>query len=202
MIFLKGYLIGLGSIIFIGPVVFTLLQATLKKGIGAGISTAVGIIVSDIVAVAICALGAIPFFEDVNNQFWLAVLGSILLCLMGVKYIIDPNIETSVGGTSSINKSDYSKFFVKGFLINFVNPSVFVYWIGFIAYAQIEYKDSATVWLFITAILAGIFSIDIAKTLLAGKLKPFIQPTILKRIYQTIGIALLFFAVAMMYLTI
>jgi threonine/homoserine/homoserine lactone efflux protein len=121
---------------------------------------------------------------------------------MGVKYIFDPNIETSVGGTSSINKSDYSKFFAKGFLINFFNPSVFVYWIGFIAYAQIEYKDSVTVWLFITAILAGIFSIDIAKTLLAGKLKPFIQPTILKRIYQTIGIALLFFAAAMIYFTI
>ena len=34
------------------------------------------------------------------------------------------------------------------------------------------------------------------------KLKPFIQPTILKRIYQTIGIALLFFAAAMIYFTI
>ena len=202
MIFLKGYLIGLGSIVFIGPVVFTLLQATLKKGIVAGISTSVGIIVSDIVAVAICALGAIPFFEDVNNQFWLAVFGSILLCLMGLKYIIDPNIETSAGGTSSINKSDYSKFFVEGFLINFVNPSVFVYWIGFIAYAHIEYNDSANVWIFIGAMQAGISTIDIAKTLLAVKLKPFIQPDMLKIIYQTIGIALLFFAIAMIYFTL
>ena len=200
MIFLNGYLIGLGTIVFIGPVVFTLLQATLEKGIRAGISTAIGIIASDIVAIGICALGAIPFLKDVNNQFWLAVSGAILLFSMGLKYIISPNVETNIKGTLSINKAEYSKFFAKGFLVNFVNPAVFLYWVGFVAYAQTEFQDSYSVWLFISAILVGIFSIDIAKILLAGKLKPCIQPNILKRIYQTIGVILLGFAIAMIYL--
>ncbi|MBL4651518.1 MAG: LysE family transporter [Flavobacteriales bacterium] len=166
MIFLNGYLIGLGTIVFIGPVVFTLLQATLEKGVRAGISTALGIIVSDIVAVAICALGAIPFLKDVHNQFWLAIAGGLLLFSMGLKYIISPNVATRTEGTASINKSDYSRFFAKGFLVNFINPAVFLYWIGFLAYAQTEFQNTTNVWLFISAILAGIFTIDIAKTLL------------------------------------
>jgi threonine/homoserine/homoserine lactone efflux protein len=202
LIFLTGYLIGLGTIIFIGPVVFTLLQATLEKGVGAGISAAIGIIVSDIVAVAICALGAIPFLENVNNQFWLGIAGAGLLLAMGLKYTLAPNPNISAVSTASIGRLEYSKFFAKGFLINFVNPSVFVYWISFIFIAQTSYTNPTDVWTYIGAILCGIFSIDIAKTLLASKLKPFIQPHILKHVYQAIGIGLIGFAIAMIWIVI
>ncbi len=145
MIFLHGYLLGLGTIIFIGPVVFTLLQATLENGVKAGITTALGIIISDIVAVAICAYGAIRFLEDIDNMFWVALTGALLLFALGLKYMIAPNVKSTLS-SSGIKGSDYSKYFAKGFLINFLNPSVFIYWIGFIAYAKIEYQSSFEMW--------------------------------------------------------
>lgn len=201
MIFLHGYLLGLGTIIFIGPVVFTLLQATLEKGVKAGISTALGIIISDIAAVSICAIGAIRFLEDVENMFWIAIIGAVLLCALGLKYIIAPDVKSSLS-SSSIKGSDYSKYFAKGFLINFLNPSVFIYWIGFITYAKIEYQSSFDMWVFIGAMLLGIFSIDTAKTLLAGKIKPYIGSSSLRRVYQGIGIVLVIFAIIMVCTTV
>lgn len=196
MILIEGYLFGLSSVIFIGPVLFTLVQSTLEKGRPAGISTALGIIVSDIICVAVCAVGAIPFFENVTNQLWIGIAGSILLLGLGTKYTFFPSKKIKAEDTSSIEKSDYYVFFTKGFLINFVNPTVFAYWIAFLIYAESKFSNASDTWIFMSAILAGIFTIDISKVLLANKIKPLIEPKRLKLIFQIIGILLLIFGIS------
>ena len=47
---------------------------------------------------------------------------------------------------------------------------------------------------FIAAVLSGILTTDVLKVLFAKKLKPFIQPHLLAKIYKIIGVILLVFA--------
>lgn len=195
MVFIEGYLIGLAMIIFIGPVFFYLLKTTLQYGFGSGLSVALGIVISDLVCLIICYLGASEFIESDKNKLWLAVTASIILIAMGLKYLVKPNIKAST--EIQLKSYDYGKLFVKGFLVNFINPFVFLVWIGIITLAIEKYESFSSQVIYFTAILLGIFTIDLAKVILAKRIKQFVQPYILKRIYKIIGVLLILFGVRM-----
>ena len=179
-------------IVFIGPVVFTLLKASLQKGTRAGIMVALGIVVSDIIVILVCLAGAIPFFENENNQFWIALFGSVLLLLLGMKYLVSPaQVDEK---EIKLKARDAATSFTNGFLVNLINPFVFMVWIGIIVLAESNYGNGTSLFVFLAAILLGIFSQDLFKVFFAKKIKPFLDPKRLTRIYQILGLLMLAFA--------
>ena len=68
MSILEGYVIGLGMVIFIGPVFFLLLNSSLQSGVKAGVAVALGIIVSDIICVALCYYGLSSIINIEKNS--------------------------------------------------------------------------------------------------------------------------------------
>lgn len=190
---LEGLGIGLAMIIFIGPVVFTLLHASLKNGFKAGFSVALGIIVSDIAAIGICLAGAIPFFKNTNNQFWIAIAGAILLLMLGIKYIISPVLFDEK--SAQLKKKDIASYFTKGFLVNFVNPFVFMVWIGLLLIAKDKFLEGHSFWIFIGGILLGVFLQDTLKAYFAPKIRPLLNPKRLKIVYKWIGYILILFSI-------
>ncbi|MDZ4846287.1 MAG: LysE family transporter [Chitinophagales bacterium] len=197
MAFLKGYGIGLAMVIFIGPVFFTVLKSTLKYGIAGGMTVAAGIIASDLLCVVLCSFGAIPFFKNPENQLGLAIAGCFILFGLGLKYLLFPKVNTESGELP--RAADYTAFFAKGFLVNFVNPFVFLVWVGVIGVARAEYGVTLNLFLFLSAVLLGIFTTDILKVIFAHRLKAFIRPDSLKNIYRVIGIVLIAFGIRMMW---
>jgi threonine/homoserine/homoserine lactone efflux protein len=197
MAFLEGFLIGLGMIIFIGPVFFTLLKSALSYGLWAGMMVAFGIFMSDIVVVGLCSFGAIPFFKNVENQFWLAIGGSVILSTLGLKYILRPNV--SVDTDLQLKAGHYTAYFAKGFLVNFVNPFVFLVWIGIIGFAQGKYGAGQELWIFLASALFGIFVTDSTKVVFADRIKKFVQPNFLKKAYQVIGVVMIGFGARLLW---
>ena len=197
MAFFEGFLVGLGMIIFIGPVFFTLLKSALTYGFWAGMMVAFGIFISDVVCVILCSFGAIPFFKNPENQYWLAIGGSIILFALGLRYILKPNVK--VDTDLKLNAGHYTAYFSKGFLVNFVNPFVFLVWISVIGLAQGKYGAGQELWLFLGAALLGILVTDSAKVIFADKIKKLIQPNILIRAYQVIGVVMLGFGVRLLW---
>jgi len=195
--FLEGYGWGLAMIIFIGPVVFTLLKNTIDKGRTAGIMVASGIIISDVVAVALlCSAGAINFLEKSGTQYWIALAGAVILLIMGAKYFLNPKVPNE--SKQRIKGRDKLASFTGGFLVNFVNPFVFVVWIGFIAYAEELYGNERSFYVFLSALLLGIFTQDLLKVLFAEKIKPFLQPKRLRVIYKVMGVFMVLFAIRLL----
>jgi threonine/homoserine/homoserine lactone efflux protein len=197
MVFVEGFLVGLGMIIFIGPVFFTLLRSSLAYGVMAGMMVAAGIFFSDVVCVVLCSFGAIPFFEDPNNQFWLAIGGSIVLFALGLRYILRPNVDTSSG--LKLELGHYSTYFVKGFVVNFFNPFVFLVWIGVIGMARYKYGPDLELWIFLGAALLAILITDSTKVLFAHRIKKFIQPNYLLKAYRIIGVVMLAFGFRLLW---
>ena len=200
MAFLDGYLWGLAMVVFIGPVFFTLLQGALQYGFKSGFAVALGIFISDVVAVAICYLGAgtaESFFKNTSNQFYIALMGAAILLGMGLKYLIKPSLKTEA--QIELKTADYLSFFIKGFLVNFVNPFVFLVWISLIGFKSVKYDFESDLFIFLTAALLGILTTDTLKAAFAHKIKDFLKPTFLLWTYRVIGGLLVIFGMRLLY---
>ena len=197
MAIVEGFLIGLGMVIFIGPVFFTLIKSALSYGFWAGMMVALGIFFSDVVCVPLCSFGAIPFFKNPSNQYWLAIGGSVILLGIGLKYLMKP--DTNVDTDLKLKAGHYTAYFAKGFLVNFVNPFVFLVWVSIIGLAQVTYGAGKELWLFLIAALTGILLTDSLKVVFAQKIKRLIQPKFLVRAYQVIGVVMLGFGFRLLW---
>lgn len=193
MLFIEGFGFGLAMVLLIGPVFFTLLKAALTHGTRGGIAVATGIIISDIVVVVICMTGLHTFLDiDLNNE-WLAVAAGLILLTLGLKYILKPTIASE--DDNSISTKGMAGLAGSGFLVNFVNPFVFVVWISMSIHAGKQYDANSSQWIFMFGALAGIFTTDLLKAILAERLRRFMAPTVLKRIFKGIGIILIAFSI-------
>lgn len=197
MAFLEGFAWGYGMIVILGPVFFTLMKAALESGIPAGLSVAAGIILSDIIVVLACYLGFSAIIEDVENQFWVSLAGGIILLAIGLKFLIKP--QTNTTSEANTPKHALGKYFMQGFLVNFVNPSVFFIWIALIAYARSKFGTNQEVVLMLVGVLSGIFAMDLTKVFLAEKLRKIIEPHILSKVFRVIGIVLIGFGIHLLW---
>jgi threonine/homoserine/homoserine lactone efflux protein len=177
MAFVEGFVLGLGMMVFVGPVFFTLLKSALSYGVWAGLMVVLGIFMSDVVCVVLCSFGAIPFFKNPENQFYLASGGGVILFCLGLKYIFKPNVI--VEDNIELKAGHYTAYFAKGFLVNFVNPFVFVTWISIIGLGQTRFGSGTNLWIFLGAALLAIFITDSTKVLFAHRIKKLIQPKFL-----------------------
>lgn len=188
-------------VVFLGPVFFTLLESTLQSGFRSGFAVAVGIFISDLVAVLLLGFGAAGFFENPQNQFALALAGAAILIGLGIRYIVKP----AVGASSfrfQVRGTNYFTFFLKGFLVNFINPFVFLIWLGIIGFASAEYGTGSSLAVFLGSALLGILTTDTLKAALAQYIKTLLQPKFMTFAYRIIGVILLGFGVRMLTLAL
>src|SRR5690606_35495181 len=81
-----------------------------------------------------------------------------------------------------IQKKNYFRLFVKGFLLNFINIGVLAFWLGIIIiYGSSLKMETERIVTFFTTVLLTYFVVDIGKISLAKKLNKKLTPY---RIYQ------------------
>lgn len=199
---LKGILTGFILSIMPGPVFFVLLETSIRKGIKSALSFDLGVLLNDVLYIFI----AFVFYNQVRDLgshdggFVLKLIGGVLFSFYGVYYFffkkvdesdLDPNIET---GTSAKN---YLFNFIKGFLLNLANPMVVFYWFSVLTLIdqQSDGEIASSTMVFISSILITFFSIDLLKIIGAKKLRPLLNPGLLKGLNRLIGIIFVLFGV-------
>ncbi|WP_378172346.1 LysE family translocator [Aquimarina sp. SS2-1] len=196
MPFIEGLGIGLAMIIFVGPVFFLLLNSSFQYGVKAGVAVAFGIIISDMICVALCYYGLSSFMTATQNQFWIGIIGSIILFGLGIHYLLKEAVI--IEGVSLASKK-LSTFFIKGFSVNFFNPFVFVVWMGVYTYGEEKYLEKSSLIVFLIAVLAAILTTDLLKVMLSKKLKKYISAYRLNIFFKVTGIVLLIFSIRLAY---
>ncbi len=199
MVVLEGLLLGLAMMLFIGPVFFYLLQISLEHGARSGIAAALGIVISDATVIVLCYFWASKLFESGSqqNELWLSIIGGIILIVFGLGYIFKPKVPANKPVT--IKKLDYATFFTKAFLINFVNPFVFLVWIAMIGRAKITCESEQEVVAYLSAALLGIITTDSLKVYGSKYLRRVIEPHFLIKVYKWIGVLLTLFSLRLFY---
>lgn len=194
MAFVKGYLAGLVFIVFMGPAMLTLIKASITHGFWSGWMVAFGIFSGDVLAVfLVYNLGATRLVENQLIQIILAFLGAALLLIMGFRYAIKPSLHNP--DEVQVSTLSYLGFFAKGFFLNFLNPFVFVVWIGMLAIATQQYSAPKDVSAYMAGLLGMVITSDTLRAAFAHKIRPLFQPHILIWIFRVIGVVLIGFGI-------
>lgn len=179
----------------IGPVFFVLLETAAIKGFRAAVAVDFGVILADVVFILIAYFSTNKILEKIKDDPALFIFGGMLLATYGIiSFIQERKNYNKLRDTSVeiINKHNYFKLFIKGFLLNFINIGVLGFWLSIIIVMgpQLD-MDSNRIFTFFTMVLTTYFIIDVFKMLLAKRLKRKLTPKrtyVIKRIISILMI--------------
>jgi len=198
---IEGLILGLGLAISLGPIFITLTQASIDRGIKAGLTVGAGIWISDIIFISFFYNFINKLSETIESPsfiFWMGISGAIVLFLFGLYMIISkPSLNYN---DEKLTAKNYIGFFLTGFTVNSVNPFTFVYWMGVISTYKIGQQiPNNSLMLILLTILIVIILSDAAKVFLAHKLKSAMTPQVINRVFNFSGVMLISFGVYMLF---
>ena len=197
-----GLKLGLVLAAMTGPIFFSLIQAGVESGLRAGVAVGAGVWVSDLLFVLATYFG----FESLQSWVkWeaygvaLGVAGAIILLIFGGFTLLRAHRQKA--GLSGVRlPSTYAALWLKGFLINTVNPFTFFFWITVMGvYVLAESWNPHQATLFFGTILTAIFLTDFAKVMLAKRIRPWLRDGHVLLIRRISGIVLVGFGLILLF---
>jgi|FLOH01.1.fsa_nt_gi threonine/homoserine/homoserine lactone efflux protein len=197
-IFLEGTILGfsLAFIFGFGPAFFALIQTGIYRGFLPGILLAFGIFLNDLLIVTASIYGATSLMSATQNYNLMGIIGGGLLIVLGiVTYSRKAKIVEIVDNPET--KTPHAMVYIgKGFLLNTLNPFVWIFWISIIVGITARYNaDTLKLILFFSGTLSIVLITDIIKTFTASLLKKFVTDKILILINKISGLAITGFGI-------
>ena len=152
---IKGFIVGLGASIPLGPLGVLCVQKTLSKGRNCGFITGLGASASDTFYAAISLMG-LAFIQNIINENldWVMLFGGFVIMLIGVKiYLTNPIKQIR---QKHKNKKHIEDFF-EAFFMTITNPGAIFLILGLFAAVGIEMGSSVTKGTLFTT-LWGVFA--------------------------------------------
>ncbi len=204
---LKGVLLGFILSISIGPVIFAIIKQSLTNGKRSGYAFVAGVSSSDFILLFICNYFTSLFNLVLSHKSTIALAGAGFLLLMGLYTLFFKKLKLENMGSDGVNKTvsikDLVSSYFSGFLMNTLNPSVFLFWFAWTAAINnsadntpnpIQYK----LVVFGTC-LGFVLLSDLIKVFLAGKLRPRLTEKNLLWINRFSGMIILIFSAVLLY---
>jgi threonine/homoserine/homoserine lactone efflux protein len=204
---LKGLLLGLILSISIGPVIFAIIKQSLTNGKSSGYAFVAGVSSSDIILLFICNFFTSLFNLVLNHKSGIALAGAGFLLLMGLYTLFFKKLKLENMGMDGVNKAlsikDLVSSYFSGFLMNTLNPSVFLFWFAWTAAINTNADDTPNPVQFKLIVfgtcLGFVLLSDLIKVFLAGKLRPRLTEKSLVWINRISGMIILIFSAVLLY---
>ena len=194
---LQGILVGLTFAVLLGPAFFALIQTSIQRSFKIGVFLALGIFLSDLLALVLSYFGATTLLgSDPRENTYFSIIGGIILIIFGTYTfmkkgeIVKPEEQKEL----QIIAPRPIIYIIKGFLLNAANPGTWFIWITTVVSTTSRYGvNSKSNYIFLVATLGTIFSTDVLKCYVSGQLKKFITVRILTIMNRLVGIVLIGF---------
>lgn len=201
---LKGLLLGLILSISLGPVIFAILKQSITNGRRAGYIFVAGVSTSDITLLLIANIFTSFFLLVLDHKALIAMMGSGFLLILGLYALLFKKIKMDSDEMSEakiFRKRDYIGIYISGFLMNTLNPSVFIFWFAWTAAIGTSALETSNpvqykMLVFGTCLLFLLLS-DLLKVALASKLRPSLNEKNLIWINRISAIIILIFSAAL-----
>jgi len=191
-----------------GPSFFSLINYSIKKGFKPSSFLAIGVVSSDfficLFTVFLVHFGFTEWIDNPKNQRFAGIIAGIILIVIGSFYLKKetPN-EINYDDSDEITIKNETKpilLIIKGFVINFFNPTVWLLWLGNVTIISNLFNHSLPKIIIYFAILNGlVLLIEIYKLYLANQLKKILNKKIIHIINIFTGITLLIFGIYLIY---
>ena len=192
-------MLGLLLTIMVGPILFALIQAGIERGFRAGAMIGLGIWISDLIFILFAYFGIsylLNILEWNGFELTLGIAGGFVLIITGVLTILSK--PPKIGKPAGISKS-YFALWMKGFLINTINPFTVFFWATVMT--TIVAKDNLngqSAAFFFGGILGTIVITDSLKVFLAKAIRRWLKPKHILWTRRISGVALIVFGVVLM----
>jgi threonine/homoserine/homoserine lactone efflux protein len=197
---LKGITLGLLLSISVGPVMFSIIKQSLNNGHTGGLAFIIGVSASDITMVLISNVFTQLFATLSSHKKEIGIAGSVFLISVGIYFLFFKKIKVNEEGQQvfvPFRKRDYARLALSGYFMNTLNPAVFLFWFT-ASTTFINHTLQQKLVLFLVC-LAIVFSTDIAKVMLAGKIRKKLTPHNIHIINRVNGIILIGFGLALIW---
>ncbi len=199
---LSGIGFGLTLSIMIGPIFFALLNAAIDRGFRAGAMVGLGVWVSDFSFILLVYYG-LSHVRNITSmegfKFYTGLTGSIILLSFGLATIFRARKEITIDNKEKLPLT-WLSLFLKGFLINTVNPFTVFFWLSVISSVVIQEKpDGKEALYFLFGIFTTILITDLFKVGLAKNLRHWMKPSFVITLKFISGIALVSFGVVLLF---
>ena len=181
-----------------GPVFFVLLETAAIKGFRAAFSLDLGVIVADIIFIAIAYFSTTKLLERLKDDPALFIFGGMILTTYGLMSFLQTKKVLQTDEESpeirKLGKSAYFNLFAKGFLLNFINIGVLGFWLGvIIVFGPKMDMEENRISVFLGTVLITYLIIDVFKILLAKKLNRKLTPNRIYIMKKAISVLLIVF---------
>ncbi|SDR91996.1 LysE family translocator [Christiangramia echinicola] len=187
-----------------GPVFFVLLETAAIKGFRAAFALDLGVILADIVFIAIAYFSTTKLLESLKDDPALFIFGGMILATYGLMSFIQTkkvlHTDDETPEIRKLPKSDYFSLCAKGFLLNFINIGVLGFWLGvIIVFGPKLDMEPNRISVFLSSVLVTYLIVDIAKILLAKKLNRKLTPNRIYVMKKAISVILIVFGVVLIF---
>ena len=203
---IKGLLLGLILSISLGPVIFAILKQSITKGRRAGYIFVAGVSTSDIALLLIANIFTSIFLLVLDHKAFIAMAGAGFLLLLGLYTLFFKKIKIEYdekGEEKVFRKRDYLGIYISGFLMNTLNPSVFIFWFAWTAAigASAAETNNPVQYKFLVFATCLVFLLlsDFIKVALASRLRPSLTEKNLIWINRLSAIIILVFSAALFW---
>jgi len=196
---IKGFTLGLLLSITVGPVLFSIVKQSLNNGHKGGLAFIFGVSASDITLVLISNVFTELFRRLSDFKTEIGIGGCIFLVSLGVYFLFFKKVKVNEEGKQVFvfSKMDYARTVLSGYLMNTLNPSVFLFWI-YASTVVINHTVRERIIVFVTC-LAWMLGTDILKVMLAGKIRNRLTPHNIHIINRVNGFILIIFGIALIW---
>ncbi len=196
---IKGLGFGLLLSISVGPVLFSIIKQSLNNGHKGGFAFVAGVSASDISLVLLSNIFTTLLENLKLYKTEIGIAGCIFLVSMGIFFLFFKKVKVNKEGEQvfKFRKRDYAKMFLSGYLMNTLNPAIFIFWIT-TSTAIIGHTINQRIVIFTTCLLFMLVT-DCLKVLLAGKIRRKLTPHNIHIINRVNGIILIVFGIALIW---
>lgn len=197
-----GIKYGLLLSLLVGPILFTIVQASIEEGFRAGWMVALGIWMSDIFYIIASYFG-VSYVRELLNwdgfEFWLCNIGGMVLIGFGVGSLVMKPASIASFEPKAIRHNSYFILWLRGFLINTANPFTFFFWIGVssVLFTEKNLTLDQARW-FYTGLVGTLALTDTLKIALAKYIRRFLKPKYLIWPRRVAGIVLIIFGIVLL----
>jgi len=196
---LEGIVWGLVLSMMLGPVFFGLIHTSIHKGFKKALLYASGVACSDAFFIAITYFGVAGFMEEPDFQKFMTIVGGVIMIAFGIYYLLK-KAPDSIQLENQKKQPSKSNMWIKGFILNGINPSVFLFWIGMVGYVTTTYENSQShVFVFFLFSILTVFSADTLKAFIAHKIKIYFTVKVLNKMNKVLGAMILLAGVSLLY---
>lgn len=194
----------LSVVVNMGPAFITLVQTSLHRGFKSAAWFAIGVILNDAMVISLCILTSVQVVMRSSFEAALASIGAgIILLLFGI-FTYRRKVKTAEENfleqrTNEIvrekeNKPSWFVFFGKGFVLNILNPFVWIFWFSAVAMVAGNMGGNKTsTFVFFAIILGTTLTMELLKAWGAAQLKQFLTPKRTVIMNRVAGVLLMLF---------